>query len=250
MFGAHPFPILMYHHIDPVPSRADPLWTLHVAPVAFEAQMRWMQRLGYRGVSMRDLLPYVRGERRGKVFGITFDDGYCNVLDHAAPVLQRLGFTATCYFVSEKLGQYNDWDAHLGARSTALMDADQVRQWAALGQEVGSHTLDHCHLPQVSRQVAERQIRASRHFLEEVVQSPVESFCYPYGDWHPDLAAMVQHAGYSNATVTERGLAGPEDNLFALPRVTVSAFTSLPKFLYRCLTQTEDRRRRRGVSSK
>lgn len=244
MAVARSIPILMYHHIDAVPSRDDPLWTLHVAPAKFEAQMRWMHRLGYRGLSMRDLLPYLRGERQGKVFGITFDDGYCNVLDHAAPVLQRLGFTSTCYFVAAKLGQHNDWDAHLGTRSAALMDAEQVRRWAALGQEVGSHTLDHCHLPQLSAAAAEQQIRGSRESLESAAQSPVESFCYPYGDWHRDLAAMVQSAGYSNATVTERGLACAKDDPFALPRVTVSAFTGLPKFLYRCLTRAEDRRRR------
>lgn len=234
----------MYHHIDTVPARDDPLWTLRVAPSAFAAQMRWMARLGYRGLSMRDLLPYLRGEKAGKVFGITFDDGYCNVLEHAAPVLAQWGFTSTCYFVAAKLGQSNDWDAHLGIAPTRLMDADQVRRWASLGQEVGSHTLDHCHLPQLAPPLAGEQIVASRTALETVIQSPVVSFCYPYGDWHPALAAKVRDAGYSNATLTERGLATARDDPFALPRVTVSAFTTLPKFLFKCLTRAEDRRRR------
>ena len=64
-------------------------------PSDFTRQMRWMRRLGYRGLSMRDVMPYVRGERQGKVFGITFDDGFRNVFENVTPVLSELGFTAT-----------------------------------------------------------------------------------------------------------------------------------------------------------
>ncbi|MGF7191816.1 peptidoglycan/xylan/chitin deacetylase (PgdA/CDA1 family) [Robbsia andropogonis] len=228
-------PILMYHQIDIVPPRDNPLWTLHVAPSAFRAQMQWLRRLGYRGLSMRDLQPYLHGEKTGKVFGITFDDGFANVLEYAAPVLTALHFTSTCYFVAGKLAGSNDWDAHLGVPATPLMDAAQVRAWHAAGQEVGSHTIDHCHLPQLDNASAERQIAGSKHALETVVDAPVDAFCYPYGDWNAKLADMTRKAGYSNATTTARGRARANDDLFALPRVTVSAFTSVPKLLSKCL---------------
>ncbi|WP_409333835.1 hypothetical protein [Burkholderia sp. Bp8963] len=51
-------------------------------------QIRWrrlLKLLGYRGLSVGEMQPYIRGEREGKVFGISFDDGYRNVLTDAMP---------------------------------------------------------------------------------------------------------------------------------------------------------------------
>ena len=84
----------MYHQIGEPNPKGTPFRGLTVHPDSFARQMRWMRRLGYRGLSMRDVMPYVRGERQGKVFGVTFDDGYRNVHRNAMPVLSELGFTA------------------------------------------------------------------------------------------------------------------------------------------------------------
>ena len=55
---------------------------------------------------------------------------------------------------------------------------------------------------------------------------------------------MAQKAGYSNATTTVRGLARHDDTLFGLPRVTVARSTNIVRFLQKCLTRLEDKRRR------
>ena len=93
-------PILMYHQIDTPPARGTPLRGLVVKPAAFARQMGLLRLLGWRGLAMRDLEPYISGEKTGKVVGITFDDGYRNNLEHALPVLLDHSFTATCYGVS------------------------------------------------------------------------------------------------------------------------------------------------------
>ena len=98
------YAILTYHQIEMAPPPPATFRSLYVAPASFARQMRWLKRLGYRGVSMGALMPYLRGEKVGKVVGLTFDDGYCNNLQHALPVLQELGFTATCYVMSQLLG--------------------------------------------------------------------------------------------------------------------------------------------------
>ncbi len=41
---------------------------------------------------------------------LTFDDGYRDTLTHALPVLQRLGFSATCYLVVDESGKHNRRD--------------------------------------------------------------------------------------------------------------------------------------------
>jgi peptidoglycan/xylan/chitin deacetylase (PgdA/CDA1 family) len=81
-----PIPILVYHQIAGAPPKGSPFRGLYVAPAAFARQMAWLKLLGYKGLSMGALQPYLRGELSGKVVGITFDDGYRNNLTHALPV--------------------------------------------------------------------------------------------------------------------------------------------------------------------
>lgn len=236
-------PILMYHQIGQPSARGTPYRGLTVHPGSFRRQMTWMRRLGYQGLSMRDLLPYLRGSKRGKVFGITFDDGYVNVLENALPVLKELGFTSTNYFVANRFGGSNEWDRENGVPASALMSQEQARAWVRGGQEAGSHTLDHVNLPDLSPEDAFEQIRRSRTILEDVLDSEVTSFCYPYGHETQALRDMVRDAGYTNATTTSGGLAGRLDDVFGLPRVTVARSTHMLRFLQKCLTRLEERRR-------
>lgn len=236
-------PILMYHQIDLPAPRGTRFRGLTVHPAAFRRQMIWMHRLGYTGLSMHDLMPYLTGEKQGKVFGITFDDGFRNVFKHALPVLKETGFTATNYFVANQFDGGNVWDADNNVPFSPLMSLDEIRQWARAGQEVGSHTLDHVHLPKIDRQEAVRQISDSRAKLSQAVDVDVTAFCYPFGEFHSDHCEIARLAGYTNATTTARGLAGAQDDLFELPRVGIWRTTHLLRFFQKTLTKHEDRRR-------
>uniref|UniRef100_UPI00333ED049 polysaccharide deacetylase family protein n=1 Tax=Castellaniella defragrans TaxID=75697 RepID=UPI00333ED049 len=233
----------MYHQIGEPAPRGTPYRGLTVHPRDFRRQMLWLRRMGYRGLSMAQLMPYLRGEKRGKVVGITFDDGYCNVLDHALPILEDCGFHATNYFVVRQLGGANVWDHDEGVPSSPLMDAQGVRAWVAAGHEAGSHTLNHPVLPRISPELAVNEIRDSRDALEQIAGTSVTAFCYPYGKFTPALADCVRDSGYASATTTARGLARLGDDPFALPRVAVMRSTWLPRFLQKCLTRLEDGKR-------
>lgn len=234
----------MYHQIGQPAIKGSPYRGLTVHPSDFKRQMLWMHRLGYRGLSMHDLMPYLQGHVTGKVFGITFDDGYRNVLENALPILRGLGFTSTNYFVARQFGGSNVWDLEKGVPPSPLMSLDEARQWVTGGQEAGSHTLDHVHLSQVSPEIASYQIAQSRTELQGALDVDVTAFCYPYGSETPEVRRMAQQAGYLNATTTQRGLARLTDPAFGLPRVTVARSTNILRFLQKCLTRLEDRRRR------
>jgi len=233
-------PILMYHQIDAMPPAGTPFRHLTVTPAAFAAQMRWMHRLGYRGLSMRDLQPYLSGERRGRVFGITFDDGYLNVLRHALPVLRDVGFSATNYVVANRVGGTNDWDAAHGIRQVPLMSAGELRQWAAAGQEIGSHTTDHVDLTRQEPEQARAQIAWSRQLLQAMTDQPVDAFCFPYGRYDEHHVELAREAGYRNATTIQRGRARPGDDAWQLPRITVDGTAGVAAFLAQLLTPYED----------
>src|SRR6185312_7285680 len=120
--GGMATPILMYHNVAEVPDALHPDGRcLYVTPAAFAAQMGLLARLGWRGVSMSEAMPYLRGEKRGRIAAITFDDGYLDNLENAMPVLRRHGFSPTCYIVNGCIGKHNLWDtAKLGVKKPMM----------------------------------------------------------------------------------------------------------------------------------
>ena len=239
-----PVPVLVYHQIDGAPPKGAPFRSLYVAPAAFARQMRLLKWLGYEGLSMTALQPYLTGERVGKVVGITFDDGYLNNLRHALPVLRQHGFSSTCYAVSGLAGKTNLWDQGLGIAQTALMSTAEMRQWIAGGQEIGSHTRNHVDLTQANDDVCRTEIAGCKSDLEEMVAGPVTQFCYPYGRYAHRHIDMVRAQGFGAATTTQRGRCQQQTDMLAIPRVPVLRSTSLPLFWLKIATAYEDRRKK------
>ena len=237
-----PIPILTYHQVDPPAPRGAPYRSLSVSPAAFARQMAWLAALGYRGLSMSALMPYLRGEQSGRVVGLTFDDGYRNNLIHALPVLRRHGFSATCFVVSDMIGQSNAWDASLGIAEKPLMTLDELRSWHDGGQEVGAHTGHHVDLCTLGEADARAEIAGSKRSLESALQTEVRHFCYPYGRYRPEHASWAREAGYESACTTRRGRAPAGADPFELPRVPVPRFTPLPLFWLKVASAYEDRR--------
>jgi peptidoglycan/xylan/chitin deacetylase (PgdA/CDA1 family) len=238
--NASPIPILVYHQIAEAPQKGAPFRGLYVSPAAFARQMALLKVFGYRGLSMTDVQPYLRGEKTGKVVGITFDDGYLNNLTNALPALQKHGFTSTCYVVDGLLGQTNVWDQGIGIAQTLLMTAEQLLQWQAGGQEVGAHTKEHVDLLAINELAAWKQIANSKPDLQNLLNKPVNHFCYPYGKFDKRHEVMAKQAHYETATTTVRGRVHGATNMLTMPRVPVLRSTSLPVFWLKIATAYED----------
>lgn len=234
-------PILMYHQIDVPPPRGTPLRGLVVSPRSFARQMRLLRLMGYRGLSMRDLEPYLRGEKHGKVVGLTFDDGYQNNVRNALPVLRRHGFTATCYGVSNMIGGTNSWDRGIVTEKPLMSLADWLA-WRDAGMDIGSHTRTHADLTQLASLQAHEQIADSKQELERALNCEVRHFCYPYGRYDEAHSRLVQEAGYASATTTQRGRVRPGDDPYTLKRVLIARATNLLHFVLKIATTYEDRR--------
>lgn len=235
-------PILMYHQIDEPPLRGEPLRGLVVSPASFSRQMAMLKLFGYIGLSMRDLEPYLQGKKRGKVVGLTFDDGYKNNVQNALPVLKKHGFTATCYGVSSMMGSTNHWDRHLGITEKPLMSAEDWCTWRDSGMDIGSHTRTHADLTKLSPDDARNQITRSKHELEQTLNCEIQHFCYPYGWFTPEHRDMVEEAGYATATTTKRGRTHSGDDPFTLRRIMVARSTNLALFAAKVMSNYEDRR--------
>ncbi|MEV0586805.1 polysaccharide deacetylase family protein [Nonomuraea sp. NPDC050310] len=204
--------VLMYHSVDQFDE--DP-YLITVKPQRFAAQMTWLVRRGLRGVSMRELLRAQRAGQAGRLVGLTFDDGYADFAVHAVPILLRHGFTATVFAVTGRLGGDNDWDP-LGPRKP-LMTAAQLREVAAHGMEVGSHTRTHRSLAGAPAPELHHEVKASRAELEAILGEEVTGLAYPYGHADADAVEAVRAAGYGYAC----GIKPPAADPHCLPRTHI-----------------------------
>ena len=239
MLKARPIPILMYHSIASMP-KGTVMRSLHVPPKRFRFQMKMLQWLGYRGGSMSELMPYLRGEQTGKVVGITFDDGYRNNLTEALPILKEFGFSATCYIISQKIGGVNEWDLDKGIPENPLMDSNDIRQWLDGGMEIGSHTQNHVRLTECNDEIITQEIKQSRTDLEQQFNCKVRHFCYPWGAHNPAAQTLASEASYLTATTTQRGRATIKDDPLLLPRAPVTHHTLPHLFLMKILSRYEE----------
>jgi len=205
--------ILMYHGVAEV---AEDPNQLCVTPSRFAEQMAWLARRGLRGVGIGALVDAVRSGRHRGLVGITFDDGYVNVLEAALPELLRHGFTASMFIISDRLGGSNEWDE---GPAWPLMSADQVGELAAAGMEIGSHGATHQRLAGVSADQLEPEVTGSRVRLGELLGTRIRGFAYPYGSMDAAARHAVRDAGYDYACAVETPMA--ELGFMALPRVYV-----------------------------
>ncbi len=236
-----PIPILMYHNIGRPPREAR-LRNLYVRTGAFARQMSILRLLGIKGLSMTAAMPYLRGEKQGRVAAITFDDGYLDTLENALPILRDNGFRATCYVTSSRRSLYNEWDAsNLNVRKP-LMSDNQILAWHGAGMEVGAHSRTHPHLTSCSDTELHEQISGSKSDLENLTGTTVSQFCYPFGDVDGRVATAVRNAGFEAATLTRRGRVQPGDDPFMLRRILVSGSTLPHLFIMKLLTAYEDKR--------
>lgn len=232
--------ILSYHQVTLPPPRGTPVRTLVLQPWRFALQMRTLRALGWQGLSMRDLEPYLSGEKTGKVFGVTLDDGYLNNFEHALPVLRELGFTATAYMVSAQIGGSNAWDHDKGVPPAPLMDLAHLKEWVAAGMDVGAHTRHHVNLCECGEARAREEIAGCKRELEDALGVEVRSFAYPYGEHRAEHAQMVREAGYATAATIVSSRARWDDDVLRLPRISVHLEDTLPQLVAQVSTDYED----------
>ena len=236
-------PILMYHSIDSI-DRGKGLRSLHVSSWLFKLQLSILYILGYKGLDMDRLLPYLKGEKTGKVFGITFDDGYENNYLNALPILEKYKYTATCYLVANNIGGKNYWDIQKGFAPHNMMTNRQIKKWISSGMTIGSHSLNHVKLADLSKSKMKKEIIESKLKLEEEFKVKVNHFCYPYGSFNDTAEELVKIAGYESAVTVSRGVENNSPNLFRLTRVFITHRTYPHLLLLKLFSSYEKRRKK------
>ncbi len=214
-------PILLYHWIAVSPTDG-PNYTspYYVRPEVFEEEMKLLHDWGYTTITTELLIKAIAegAYLPPRPLIITFDDGHLNNYTTAFPIMQKYGFTGVLYLVANYLG------------ADQYMNADQIKEMAAAGWEVGSHSISHSDLTALEPERQRYEVVDSREILETKLGIPVLTFSYPFGKSNSSTIDYVHFAGYiagmSLGFTHDQG----NSNLFTLQRRDIKGTYDVKQF--------------------
>lgn len=221
-FAGRELRVLVYHSI------AEELdidtMGLRVTPERFRAHMKHLRQWGYQVLDIKDI--FNKADIAKKSVVLTFDDGYKDFLTSALPILEDFGYPATVFVTVEYLkgnasrqgtGYWENWDKMSWKELKTAASSDRIT--------VGSHSLKHRRLTQLSQQELKEEVARSKEILEDELGIPVDFFAYPYGFYNQVCQNVAMGAGYKAAFTGRIGavnIAFP----YSLNRTEISRYDS------------------------
>ncbi|HEX5619295.1 MAG TPA: polysaccharide deacetylase family protein [Solirubrobacteraceae bacterium] len=216
--------ILFYHRVS------DDRDLLAIAPRRFAEQMELLAAEGYRVVAVPEAARMLAtGGPIERVVGLSFDDGYRDVVEHALPVLERHGFRATVFIatgVTDGIATFSWYERQpplLDWTEIVALDGDSPLSFEA-------HTVTHPNLTALEHEAARREIVDSKLALEARLGREVDGFCYPAGLYGERERALVRDAGFRAATTCEPGANAPGGDALTLRRTAIDGADRLADF--------------------
>lgn len=182
------------------------------------------------------------GRHMGGTLSITFDDGYRDNIEVAAPILRRLDLPATFFVTTGFIGSdyVPPWDAHLPQRP-GWMTWDQVRELRDQHFDIGGHTVHHIDMGTESPEVIRAELMQCRTTLKEQLGDPARLFAYPFGgrrNISPASVGLVREVGFECCVSACGGINPPIADPFSLNRISVGGWFATPhQFAFEVLSQ-------------
>jgi len=204
--------ILLYHAVG-TRLRHDP-YGISISTELFERHMALLA--GIKDIRPVGLLDW-RPASQGLHVAVTFDDGYKDNLNRAAPILQRYGIPFTVFATS----------AYLQSGSDEYLTPAELRDLAELpGVSIGSHGTTHRPLSLCDDAALQSELNGSRCYLEDLLGRPVVMIAYPHGSTDVRVAQAARRAGYTLGVCSRFGLNDGSRHPLHLRRTEVVAFDS------------------------
>jgi len=215
--------ILFYHRITDEPD------SLAVKPDAFRRQVEYLASQGFRIVDVPEAARLAAAGDTGRVVGMSFDDGYRDVVENGAEVLAEHDAKVTIFVVpgvvdgTARFTWYDRQPPVLGWEEIAELDRDSPFRFEA-------HTVTHPNLLALPEDEARSEIARSREQVAERLGRAVEAFCYPAGLYTPRERGLVAEAGFTAAVTCDPGANGPHTDALLLHRTAVELRDGLVDF--------------------
>ena len=156
-----------------------------------------------------------------RLAAVTFDDGFLSFLEIALPELQKRKIPSTLFMIAGNLGCYPEWTGYVPDPSftEALLTADQLRLLPPESVTIGSHTLTHQMMTDLTEDETMRELVDSRARLERTLGRSVTLFSFPHGAFHEKLIDRCRECGYDRVFTILPYLAFSVPGEYAVGRV-------------------------------
>jgi peptidoglycan/xylan/chitin deacetylase (PgdA/CDA1 family) len=220
-------PILMYHSItEDEQSNVHPYYRTATSPAIFAQQLKQLRSQGYTTCTLPQAVSQLEGNTltAAKSVVVTFDDGFRNFYRNAFPLLNEHGFRATVFLPTVYIG-----DAPIQFKGEDCLTWSEARELKQHGIELGSHTVTHPQLRDLSVSAINDEIVNSKETIEQKLGCAVESFSYPYAFPQTDkgftrmLRDLLQAAGYRNGVSTIVGVSNCRSDRLFLDRLPINS---------------------------
>ncbi len=207
--------IFVYHNFVERPGEPAPVGQAYVlSQPQFDAHLAVLDTRGLRPSRIADVLADPVSGR----FVLSFDDGHLSNYKVAFPRLQKQAWPGCFFIVASRVGE------------SGMLGWSELREMAAAGMEIGSHSLTHPFLHRASPDEIRREFGESKRILEDGIGQQVTLASLPRGSAPPGIGALIAELGYRAFCTSEPGLVTHGSDAFALPRIAVKQRTS-PSFI-------------------
>lgn len=209
------FRVLMYHSVGT--DVVDDIQGVYNIPASLFGSHMDSLSLGHKA----RLAPLDHMDTQAGGIAVTFDDGYRNTLEVAAPLLTGLGIPFTVFvapgFVDSGSQLY-------------LSRAGLVELAAMPGVSIGAHGYSHCRLTECDDAALTSELAGSRAWLEDLLALPVTSMSYPHGAVDRRVRDATARAGFRIAACSRFGCHVRGDDPLLVARTDIWAQDSPSRF--------------------
>jgi peptidoglycan/xylan/chitin deacetylase (PgdA/CDA1 family) len=236
--------IIYYHSVHPSFERSLP-------PAQFEEQVDWLNDHGYSAVTMSEVPQLIASEDARRWVAITFDDGYADNLEYAAPILESRGMSGTVFVIAGMVGEVEPKPSDIGHKllpGRPMLTRSDLQDLVKAGIEIGSHGYGHrsaVETVRASKQDYLDDLTKSRQLLEDATATAVTSYAYPNGQkgaFNSTTRELLPRAGIQSAATTIWGSVKATSDVLELPRCEISPNDSLQDFVAKMNGMREYRR--------
>ncbi len=225
----HHIPVLMYHQVLEKKEMEEAQKSLHkifIQKENLEKHLKLFKKTKIQTLGFEDLYKYKNGLLDLETFPkkplvLTFDDGYRNMLNFVAPLLQKYNFKAVLYLLADLGVCHNVWDAGESPLWPLLSKKERQDIFESKVFEIGSHGFRHEKITKMNEFEAMEELMGSRKALEKEFGKKIFSFAFTFGVKNNKSSELAKSAGYEYGLNTDQGAFHVEEDPFHVFRIPI-----------------------------
>lgn len=115
---------------------------------------------------------------------IEFDDGWTSAYQYGLPAVESFGWKPTQYIITDTAKNNVNY-------GSLYMTPAQIKDWNMRG-DIGSHSVDHSHIPTLSYDQIVAQLTQSKLYLDGLLSEPTNLYVSPYCESSAQVVAVAQ----------------------------------------------------------